>query len=154
MNGRIWFFALAMSGSFLTAHAQTCGLRDNGATMTDPVTGMEIQKCAVGQTWTGNQCTGQLLIFSWNEAMQRFSTGPWRLMTEKESKMLAPDGGRAVCKLGATLTSTLFNSDTSWAVTRGLSRWGDGPVQYDYGSIKVNDKGMPVQLVRASQSAR
>jgi len=41
----------------------------NGSIVHDEVTGLQWQRCSVGQSWTGSQCFGVASRFSWQEAM-------------------------------------------------------------------------------------
>ena len=49
---------------------------------------MTWQKCSVGQTWTGETCSGEAIKMTWDDAM-KFSNGfagynDWRLPTKEE----------------------------------------------------------------------
>lgn len=101
---------LLILGAALGSHA--CGLRDNGdGTMTDPSSGLMIRSCAEGESWSGGNCAGTSTGYTWEIAMQRFSTGTWRLMTKEEAAQIAP------------------NSKTCWAVTGGAwnPSWTSSP---------------------------
>ncbi len=39
----------------------------------DPATGLIWMRCSMGQTWTGNNCTGDALEFTWAEAKSYFT---------------------------------------------------------------------------------
>lgn len=69
-----------------SAHSQTCGLRDNGdGTMTDPGTGLQIRRCPEGSNWSGGRCNGDAKTYKWDDAVQRFGRGEWRLITVEEA---------------------------------------------------------------------
>jgi hypothetical protein len=64
-------------------------LVDNkNGTVTFKATGLTWQKCSVGQTWTGETCSGEAIKMTWDDAM-KFSNGfagynDWRLPTKEE----------------------------------------------------------------------
>lgn len=96
----------------VTVKAHACNLRDNGdGTMTEPLSGLRMRSCAVGENWSGSGCTGTSTGYTWEGAVQNFSTGAWRLMTKEEASQIAP------------------NSKTCWAVTRGVwnASWTSSP---------------------------
>ena len=131
---------LGLCVTALMAQAQSCGLKDNGATMTDSVTGIEFQKCPVGQTWAGRECTGSAKMLLWGEAMQQYGQGHWRLITKVEAEQV---GRRAAggCAYGGTWTSSPVAGKTGFA-------W-----YFDFGNGIVYDwyekNRLIVQLVRA-----
>lgn len=151
MKIRNWQIAVGVMYFFNVLAAQACSWRDNGdGTMTDPATQLQIRVCSEGEQWTGGRnCSGEFAHLTYDEAMQRFGAGPWRLMTEKEARMLAPEGGRAVCELRPTLTSTRIASDPNYAVILGLSSNAGGTSYYDYSSVRTKGTPFRVQLVRS-----
>lgn len=95
-----------------TLKAHGCKLSDNGnGTMTVPSSGLLIRSCAMGENWTGSSCTGTSTGYTWQSAMQNFSTGVWRLMTKEEAAQIAP------------------NAKTCWTVTGGAwnASWTSTP---------------------------
>ena len=139
--------ALGVWAVVLGVHAQTCGLRDNGdGTMTDPGTGLQIRKCAEGQSWAGGRCSGSWTDFTFDSANQRFGKGEWRLITKEEAEqMMKRSHG---CNLVNTWTSTrkLGKNNSGWNLYPGSGR--DAPQLSD----DFNDSGTsPVHLVRTSQ---
>lgn len=146
MTSRHWFSALALASAFLATWAQACGLRDNGATMTDPVTGIEIQKCAVGQTWAGSACTGSSPVFlNFDEAVAKYGQGAWRLITKEEAERVVRQS-KGCGDLGDSWTSSPAVGDSSyaWAVgfKNGFVGWHS---RHRYDSLSF-------WLVRAGQS--
>ena len=90
--------------------AHSCGLRDNGTTWTEPFTGIEIQKCAVGATHTGgNSCSGQGQAFTWNEAMSQYEKGTWRMITIHEYIALSAQN--------LNILTNCVNSRSNWSWT-------------------------------------
>ena len=49
-------------------------------------TGLEWQRCAVGQSWDGSTCSGTSALFRWNDALEMASSkdGGWRLPNVNE----------------------------------------------------------------------
>lgn len=128
----------------VSVHPQTCGLRNNGATMTDPMSGIEIQKCAVGQSWTGNACTGDIAYQTFDQAVARYGQGAWRLITKEEAELVIPRSKG--CDIGDTWTSSrvVGRSHDAWTVA-----FGSGSV-IDFG---VGSQDGRVRLVRDRQSS-
>jgi hypothetical protein len=61
---------------------------NKNGTVTFKATGLTWQKCSVGQTWTGETCSGEAIKMTWDDAM-KFSNGfagynDWRLPTKEE----------------------------------------------------------------------
>lgn len=86
MKASHFFQALALGSLFLASFANACGLRDNGGTYINPVTGMEIQKCHVGQSWAGSSCSGNPIGGKFRDVVARYGQGEWRLITEEEAR--------------------------------------------------------------------
>jgi hypothetical protein len=107
----VGIFAVLMV--FASAHAQTCALRDNGdGTMTDLGTGLQIQKCEFGQTWSSGRCIGDYKTINTKDTIRQFGQSEWRLITRKEAEQVAP---RSMgCLSQVTLTSTLDGPENVW----------------------------------------
>lgn len=60
---------------------------NNNGSVTDIKTNLIWQRCSVGQTWTGQTCTGEAATFNWNDAIQLAKDG-WRLPTVDELNTL------------------------------------------------------------------
>lgn len=145
MTSRHWFSVLALFSAFLATWAQACGLRDNGATMIDPDTGIEIQKCAVGQTWTGNTCAGTAPKFRFDQAVARYGQGEWRLITKAEADRVKGQSGGCPDSMGYSWSSSPHVSDSDLAT---LVVFNASSVSYS------NRRGeSPVHLVRVSQTS-
>ena len=116
-----WLFTLT------AAHSQSCNLRDNGdGTVSTPYyAGMKIQKCSVGQKWSGSACTGSVALLKWQDAVTRYGEGTWRLMTIAEGDKLRLAVG-SQCdefkEVQSTLTSSadVASSGTRYARTVDL----------------------------------
>lgn len=144
MNPRSWFSALALSCYFLTSWSQACGLRDNGATYIDPGTGLEIQKCAIGQTWTGSQCTGKGTEYTFDQAVARHGRGEWRLITKDEAE-------NSVKRfLLCNFYGGLWTWTSSPHVSKNLEAWY---FAFSSGTVGYNARGIlgEVRLVHASR---
>ena len=61
---------------------------NKNGTVTFKTTGLTWQKCSVGQTWTGDTCSGEVKRMSWNDAMKLSNSfagyNDWRLPTKEE----------------------------------------------------------------------
>lgn len=54
----------------------------------DVVTGLEWQRCSVGQTWTGNTCSGTASTMTWYIAESQVAAGGFRLPTLEELRTI------------------------------------------------------------------
>jgi len=138
--------ALSIWAAVFGAYAQTCGLRDNGdGTMTDPATKLSVQKCQVGQQWSGSACTGQDTWFNWDDAVARYGSGTWRLITVAEVRQLGvrPKGCFVMSpdRWGNGWTSSPAVEDQNQAVTT-----------YFGGGEELAGRGQkrPIRLVRSN----
>ena len=62
---------------------------NNGDIIYDTTTGLEWQRCSLGQQWNGRTCTGKAKIYTWDEARAAADQVPgWRLPTIDELKTL------------------------------------------------------------------
>ncbi len=151
----IGFFAVLMA--VVSAHAQTCGLRDNGdGTMTDPGTGLQIQKCVVGEQWNGSICTGTGRYFTWKDAVKSYGSGGagvWRLITIEEARRVAPEGS-SVC-WDSNSWAILTQSWTSTLQNEKCASAGVGQnMRMTYQCLDaVGSFQHKVQLVRIGQSS-
>ena len=61
---------------------------NKNGTVTFKATGLTWQKCSVGQTWTGDTCSGDAIGMTWNDAMKLSNSfagyNDWRLPTKEE----------------------------------------------------------------------
>lgn len=153
MTSRHWFSALALFSAFLATWAQACGLRDNGATYIDAVTGIEIQKCAVRENWTGSTCTGSAKFFSFDEAVKEYGRGEWRLLTKEEAERVV-NRSKGCRDISIDLPN--------WTSTSGSRNAGDDDnrnwyVNLSGGFVRAHTgQGFasgPVRLVRTGQSS-
>lgn len=129
----------------VTVKAHGCNLSDNGnGTMTEPSSGLQIRNCAVGENWTGSGCTGTSTGYTWEDAMQNFSAGAWRLMTKEEAARITSNANCWAATGGAwnaSWTSTPDPSDETAAYIAG----------FKYGLVgrSPRDNKKEVRLVRA-----
>ena len=60
-----------------------------GEIVRDTVTGLEWQRCSLGQTWDGHRCVGEAQTFTWQQAREAVDLlSDWRLPTIDELKTL------------------------------------------------------------------
>ncbi|MDY0164272.1 DUF1566 domain-containing protein [Desulfobotulus sp.] len=62
----------------------------NGAIVRDNNSGLEWQRCAYGQSWTGSGCSGSAWQGSWHDAVRITAPDGFRVPTIDELKTLAP----------------------------------------------------------------
>src|ERR1035437_9456228 len=85
---------LALLGLMLGAATPALAAKtysDNGdGTVTDPTTGLQWMRCAIGQTWSGGTCAGTANTYSWAQANALTNTqtfagqNDWRLPNIRE----------------------------------------------------------------------
>lgn len=132
---------LLILGAALGTHA--CGLRDGGATLLDPGTKLEIQKCPIKTAWNGSGCWGKAHEFSFVDAVRQYGQGVWRLMTLEEAEKVL-QRGRGCPIVGYPWTSTPNpRNEGAWNVN--FSDAILSPNNYSYGTTEVI-------LVRLNQS--
>jgi hypothetical protein len=73
--------------------AQANRYHDNGdGTVTFKANGLMWQRCSVGQTWTGETCSGHAMKMAWDDAMKLTSNfaghNDWRVPTNEELRSL------------------------------------------------------------------
>jgi hypothetical protein len=139
---------LGLLTSLGVTHAQTCRLRDNGdGTMTDPVSELQIRKCAEGQNYSSGKCMGNAPTYKWDAAQQQFGKGTWRLMTKEEADRIVPAGIN--CPHGSEYSWTSTTRDMSWSS-------GDKSPKIWYANFYLGDlsstlptEALTVRLIRA-----
>ena len=155
-------------------HSCYLPLAPSGAIVTDLVTGLDWQRCSVGQTWNaGTQtCDGTALTSTWDQAMANWpATAEWRLPTIGELRTLVYCSGGAPVLIDMTLDSTDCSGSyqiptiVSWAFpqTPASFFWSSSPlaghpsyasdVHFFNGNVDSDSKGNPicVRLVRGGQ---
>lgn len=102
---------------------------DNGdGSVTDIRTNLTWQRCSVGQTWTGETCTGETRRINWEEAMT-LDNDDWRLPTIEELETLV------FCSSGQQNPSSRPNGL--------LVKETDGECQGDYARPTINQGTFP-----------
>ena len=63
---------------------------DDGSVIRHEVTGLEWQRCSIGQSWDGTMCQGSATFHSWQEALNIAANagGDWRLPNIKELRTI------------------------------------------------------------------
>lgn len=134
----------------------------NDGTVTHVPTGLVWKRCAEGQTWSDNTCTGSATTHSWAQALTLANTSSfagqtdWRLPNLRELRSLVEE-----CRVTPAINNTIFPGASS------LSFWSGSPnpfsskdawtVRFDDGSVFNGIRGDNgnhdlVRLVRAGQS--
>ncbi|MBN1772018.1 MAG: DUF1566 domain-containing protein [Deltaproteobacteria bacterium] len=103
-----------------------------GAVVRDDFSGLEWDRCLLGETWDGTTCTGTSTQVSWTDAMadcgeNRHGSTGWRLPTVRELRLL-----RNWCELGQSpdtvafpgLTEQYHWTSTEYADDPTNSAWG------------------------------
>ena len=153
MTGRKWWLGVSIGFIPLWVQAQSCdpAQRENtptkrfvihaDQTVTDRVTGLDWQRCALGQGWDGSRCTDGVkqvhAWFSWEDALKESDkqrADNWRLPTIHELRSLLSRR----CKDPA-LNSEVFPNAPSWAFWSAteFSQNSDYAWQVDYKTGKI-----------------
>ena len=124
-------------------------------TVSDPDTGLMWQPCNAGQTWSGAQCNGSVLVGPWDTAVNYIENlndtrylgyDDWRLPTINELQSIL-DYSRYNPATTFPDTEFAYWSSTGLAGYAGYNAWG---VWLDDGSVTAFEKigGFPVRAVR------
>ncbi len=152
----------------------------NGSIIKDMVTGLEWQRCSVGQSWNGTSkgCDGTQTLMDWSAAANLTQTGGWRTPTLTElvglvyctdtPPVIGLTSERPECGLfGDFQKPTIWQEafplvETAWfwttsignEITVGEQYWFEGAaVSFYYGSMQYGDiaNQCAVRLVRDGQ---
>ncbi len=138
-------------------NAKTASLQAPNGTVIDSSTGLMWMRCAMGQTWKNDTCSGTAAEFTWNEAINLKHTfaghQDWRLPTIRELQTLVELG-----VIQPSINTTIFPG------TPSLYFWSSSPYAGDAGSAwyvsfssgsvyyySYRYLNFAVRLVRASQ---
>ena len=145
--GLLLFFCVAGA---LQAAQQPQSLRlfqevegSNGSIIRDSKTGLEWQRCAYGQSWTGSGCSGAAWKGTWHDAVWITAPGGFRVPTIDELTSLAPYDQNVFPGAYWLWSSSLYPADNYYAL--GLY-FGSGGVNF---YTKHTDG--QVRLVRGGQ---
>ena len=77
----------ATVGGLIEGRYQVIGSR--GEIVRDAMTGLEWQRCSLGQSWNGQTCTGEAAVYRWKQAREAADEmGGWRLPEKNELQTL------------------------------------------------------------------
>lgn len=120
------------------------GSADSGkAWVTDPKTGLQWARCAIGQIWSGSTCQGTPTQLAWQAAGSQAATSSpdgksgWRLPNVRELLTLV-DAGQG----GAAIDSARFPNTAAGAY------WSDTPAAMTFGSAWQVDFASGASLVK------
>ena len=157
-----------VDGGLIMGRYQPMG--SSGEIIRDVVTGLEWQRCSVGQTWTGSTCSGGARTYEWDSAVQLTAPGGFRIPTRAELRTIVycsntgnfdSNGVNRSCGSSGTydrptIVSEAFPNTPRRTVWSGSpeadsnNAWG---VNFLYGSASSYSRlsGEPVRLVRSGQ---
>lgn len=119
---------------------------NQGTEIQDKKTGLQWQRCSMGQTWSVNTCTGEAGTYTWQEGLDlaKKTVSNWRVPTIEELKTL-----QEVACYGAAINETIFpatplNNET-WSSSAESAEYGMMMSFYN-GDVSSNDKLNPLYL--------
>lgn len=143
----------------ITATTPSADFTDNGdGTVTHHKTGLIWQRCSLGQSWDGTDCTGTATTFSWQQALAAGAQhtlggfSDWRLPNKNELVSIV----EYRCYAPAINNQQFPNTSSSWywssSPYAGYSSYAWG-VDFNDGGVYGNEYGHGghVRLVRAAQ---
>lgn len=143
----------------ITATTPSADFSDNGdGTVTHHKTGLIWQRCSLGQSWDGTDCTGTATTLTWQRALAAGAQNTlggfsdWRLPNKNELASIV----EYRCSRPAINSQAFPNTPSSWYLSSSPNAldsyfaWG---VYFDYGEVYYGDKPYSsyVRLVRAGQ---
>ncbi len=129
---------------------------DDGAILRHEMTGLEWQRCPLGQEWDGAACTGTVLRLNWQEALQAAAAAgdDWRLPSIRELYTIVE-----LCRIPAInlvafpLEPPTVGHDVSfWSASPGADG-GAWVVSFHLGDVGRGgvNQSYPVRLVRGGE---
>lgn len=143
----------------ITATTPSADFSDNGdGTVTHHTTGLIWQRCSLGQSWDGTDCTGSATAFNWQQALaaatQHTLAGfsDWRLPNKNELASIV----EYRCYQPAINNQQFPNTTSAWYWSSSPLAYGSGLacyVDFSYGNVDCNalDNDSYVRLVRSGQ---
>jgi hypothetical protein len=92
----------------------------NGTILRDNNTGLEWQRCAYGQSWTGSGCSGTPWEGRWDDAVRITAPGGFRVPTVDELNSLAPFD-QSIFPGSYWFWSSSSNDDRAWILNFNCS---------------------------------
>ncbi len=154
-----------MVGATVTVSAASTLQANTDGTVTDAKTGLTWMRCAMGMTWTGNTCTGEVSTYTFGQANALTGTvtfagqSDWRMPNIRELQTIvdrsvynpAIDSAAFPNTPSASFSSASFWSDSPGAQKPSQYAWfvhfGSG-----YARNAVRGESFAVRLVRGGQS--
>ncbi|EMK6943003.1 DUF1566 domain-containing protein [Vibrio cholerae] len=141
----------------ITATTPSADFSDNGdGTVTHHTTGLIWQRCSLGQSWDGTDCTGNATGFTWQQALAAAAQptlggfSDWRLPNKNELASIV----EYRCYQPAINNQQFPNTPSNgyWSSSpEGEGVWGVGFYNGDVAGVYKRGYGFRVRLVRAGQ---
>lgn len=127
---------------------------NSDGTVTHKTTGLTWMRCAMGQTWTGSRCSGEPILYAYDDAVT-LTQNDWRLPNIAELQTIVERGS-----IEPALNRTIFPNNTPndmfWSSTPYANNASVAWVAYLFvGGVNGESQlrnTFPVRLVRASSS--
>ncbi|MCH8551532.1 MAG: DUF1566 domain-containing protein [Natronospirillum sp.] len=142
-------------------------LNPDGELIRDLATGLEWQRCSLGQTWNGSSCNGDRSTIQWDDATDQTASGGFRLPTKDELRTIVycSDTGNFDSNGTDELCGSFLNIDSPtviqaafpstergiyWSATVGENELDAFGYNFNQGNVVENRKSnfYSVRLVR------
>lgn len=144
----------------ITATTPSADFSDNGdGTVTHHTTGLIWQRCSLGQSWNGTDCTGEASSYTWEQALATAAQhtlggfSDWRLPNKNELASIV----EYRCWEPAINNQAFPNTRSAWYwSSSSYADYGGGAwyVYFLYGGVNYSNKGSGNFHVRLVRDAR
>ncbi len=155
----VLLFLGVTQSTLATPTTPTSDFVDNGnGTVTHKKTGLIWQRCALGQTWTGTNCSGTASTYNYEQAKALTANfagqSDWRLPNIAELETLVERDNYSPAINNTIFPNTIFDNyfwSSSLYASYDVMAW---MMSFNYGKIYMGNKtiSLPVRLVRAGQA--
>ncbi len=155
MKKLTWLVVLTLAGitQALAANPPNPRYEINGGEVYDNITKLSWQRCSVGLTWKGKECSGAIKALTFQEAQEQ-AGGKWRVPTKDELATLIDPHRRDFPTIDLDAFPDLNELfPTYWSSTPSSDAGRAWDVRFEDGNITddVNVHKFAVRLVRSGK---